>query len=223
MHVDHQIQEMAQRQEFFRRAMTALWCNSITGDYAEFGCYGATTFRLAYQESRKFDYKPMLWAFDSFQGLPEAKNDHPRWVPGGMAMDQATFVATLDYHGVPRDAYEVVPGFYSNTLGSANPQAEAYCRDIALAYVDCDLYDSSVAVFEFLKPRIKHGMIIALDDYHCWWPEGIPGERLAMLEMVRDLDSEFNFVPFMQFGWHGQSFFVEARKFLKGLTPCGHF
>lgn len=221
--VGHQIQEMSERREFFRRAMTALWWNKITGDYAEFGSYGAVTFRLAHDESRQFDYRPKLWAFDSFAGLPDMPGDHPRWLKGGMAMDQAQFEATLLYHQIPREEVEIIPGFFSETLTPKNPDAAGYCRDIALAYVDCDLYASSVDVMNFLKPRLKHGMIIALDDYHCWWPEGVAGERMAMLELANAVHHDFNFVPFMQFGWHGQSFLVEGRRFLKGLTPRGHF
>jgi hypothetical protein len=222
MDIDHQIHEMAGRKEFFRRAMTALWNNTITGDYAEFGCYGAVTFRLAWQESRKWGYAPKLWAFDSFQGLPQSSGDHPRWVPGGMAMDEAAFVATLDWARVPRDAYAVVPGFYSETLTAKNPGAGAYCPDICLAYIDCDLYDSTRDVLRFLQPRLKHGMILAFDDYNCWWPEGVAGERRAFLEMAAEVDPRFNFVPFMAFGWHGQAFVVESRALLKGLRPRGH-
>ena len=40
--------------------------------------------------------------------------------------------------------------------------------DIALAYIDCDLYSSTMPVLEFLLPRLKNGMIIAFDDYFCW-------------------------------------------------------
>jgi O-methyltransferase len=203
--------------------MTTLWNNNISGDYVEFGSYGAVTFRSAYEESRKLNFPVKLWAFDSFKGLPESMGDHPRWVPGGMAMSEAEFVATLDYHNIPRDEYTIVSGFYKDTIGKGVRAADGYCRDIALAYIDCDLYDSSVTVFDFLLPRIKHGMIIALDDYHCWWADGVAGERLAMLEAAAKIEKDFNFVPFMQYGWHGQSFFVESRRFLKKTRPRGHF
>ncbi len=88
--------------------------------------------------------------------------------------------------------------------------------------MDCDLYGSTVDLLRFLKPRLKHGIILAFDDYNCWWPEGVAGEPMAFLEMAAEVEAEFNFVPFMEFGWHGQAFLVEARKFLKGLRPRGH-
>jgi hypothetical protein len=40
---------------------------------------------------------------------------------------------------------------------------------VALACVDCD---------------IKHGMIVAFDDYFCWSSTQISGERRAFVEFV---------------------------------------
>jgi len=223
--MQHQIDEMDGRREFLRKAFMATWTNMISGDYAEFGCCNAVTFRLAHQASRRNLSAPHLWAFDSFQGLPQTPKDeeHPRWIPGTMAMPRGAFISTLDYQGVPRTDYTIVEGFYSDTLTEKNPSAANYCRDIAIAYVDCDMYSSTVDVLKFLKPRLKHGMIIALDDYYCWWKGGISGERLAFLEFEREVRDHFNFLPLYGFGWHGQSFVVEGRAFLKDFTPHGHF
>lgn len=129
MDMQHEVFELTERREFFRRAFVALWANSITGDYAEFGCCHAMTFRLAYQESRKVNYAPKQWAFDSFEGFPSSRDEHPAWTPGGMAMSESHFVAVLDNHKVPRDQYTVVPGFFDKTLTA--PEAETYCKTSA--------------------------------------------------------------------------------------------
>lgn len=84
------------------------------------------------------------------------------------------------------------------------------------------MYESSVSVFDFLKSRLKNGLIIALDDYYCFWSEGVAGERVAFLEMAREVAADYNFLPYVQFGWHGQSFIVEARRHLKGIAANGH-
>jgi hypothetical protein len=57
---------------------------------------------------------------------------------------------------------------------------------------------------------MKHGMIIAFDDYYCWSATQISGERMAMLEFFSE-NPEWVLSPYMQFGWHGQSFVVESR------------
>jgi O-methyltransferase len=83
-------------------------------------------------------------------------------------------------------------------------------RDVALAYVDCDLYSSTRTVLDFLRPRLKHGMIVAFDDYFCWSSTQPAGERKAFLELTA-ADDRWEWVPYVQYGWHGHSFVIEAR------------
>jgi O-methyltransferase len=200
--------ERLARQEFFYNAFKALRFNGIDGDYAEFGSWGGMTFKLAYAESRRHGHQARLWAFDSFEGLPEpreGKDEHPEWRRGKMATNVEEFHAICDANGIPRDVYDVVPGFYEETL----PRQEQP-SNIALAYVDCDLYSSTISVLDFLRPRLKHGMIVAFDDYFCWSPTQASGERTAWREHVANDDS-WDWVPYVQYGWAGQSYVLEAR------------
>lgn len=83
----HTWNERVHREEFLRRALVALKFNGITGDYAEFGCCGAMTFRIVHQVLTRYPYDvgPFhQWAFDSFQGLPPSggeKDAHPMGCP----------------------------------------------------------------------------------------------------------------------------------------------
>lgn len=197
------------RQEFFYNAFKALTFNGISGDYLEFGCCGCTTFSLAYHESRRHGRQTHMWAFDSFQGLPDQKGDkdeHPRWIKGNMKISLDDFHYACGHAGIPRDVYTVVPGYYDETLLKLS--SENSPNDVALAYIDCDLYTSTMSVLQFLSPRLKHGAIIAFDDYYCWSDSQISGERQAMLEIFSNI-STLRLIPYIQFGWHGQSFVVE--------------
>lgn len=207
-------QERKCRQEFFYNAFRALSFNGIDGDYAEFGCFGGMTFALAYHESRRHRYKARLWAFDSFQGLPapkEAGDEHPAWKEGTRATSLDNFHALCASNGIPSDAYSVVPGFFDQTLTRLSPEDAP--MNIALAYIDCDLYSSTKTVLQFLLPRLKHGMIIAFDDYFCWSASQISGERKAMLELLSN-DGTWSLLPYMEYGWHGNSFVVEDKRIL---------
>lgn len=209
---DIQLQEQVWRQQFFYNAFRALAFNGITGDYAEFGCWGGMTFAMAYGESRRQKHRAHLWAFDSFQGLPPTegpRDEHPIWQAGTLKTSLDEFHGLCAQRGVPRADYSVVPGFYQETLD--HMAADAAPRDIALAYVDCDLYSSTRSVLAFLMPRLKHGMLIAFDDYFCWTATQISGERRAMEEALGD-HPRWQLVPYVQFGWHGQSFVVEDRQ-----------
>lgn len=211
---DAKIQERLGRHELFFRAFKALSFNGIDGDYAEFGSQGCMTFAMAHRESRRHGLQPHLWAFDSFQGLPPQHSDkdaHPKWVEGQMATPLDKFHALCRKNGIARGDYTVVPGFYDQTLPALAAQGEP--SRIALAYIDCDLYSSTVDVLKFLQPRLRHGMLLAFDDYFCWSAAQISGERRAMLEVFNG-HSRWSLLPYVQFGWHGQSFCVEDRSLM---------
>ena len=216
---EHQLHEYQDRYEFFRKAIYTLRFNGIAGDYAEFGCCGAVTFNIAYKLMSKYlGMTPFhLWAFDSFEGLPETEGDidaHPIWTKGNFSMSLEAFHRKCKSNGTPRSAYTVVQGFYDQSLTptATGPRP----AQISLAYIDCDMYSSTSAVLKFLMPRLQHGMILAFDDYYCYSSEVPSGERLALAEAFRDNSTEWRLLPYAQFAWAGMSFIVESAK-----TPTG--
>lgn len=204
------LHEMPQRKELFRRAFHYLAFNGIAGDYAEFGCFGAMTFRMAWGASGVAGYRMHMWGFDSFSGLPatdDVHDRHPRWTAEWLAMSSEDFVETCLEAGIPRDRFSVVPGYYEETL---RPTAAAPGPErISFAYVDCDLHSSTVEVLAFLETRLVPGAVVSFDDWFCYSPTGPSGERLAALEHFAG--SKWALVPFVQYGWHGMSFLVEDR------------
>ncbi|NMC64073.1 MAG: hypothetical protein GYA55_12995 [SAR324 cluster bacterium] len=206
------------REYFFHLAFTALNHNMIDGDYVEFGCASATTFAHAYKMSRKHYMSCHLWAFDSFCGLPEPKtpkDQHPRWAKGLINMSEEDFHQTCKKNGIPRTEYTTVPGFYEDTLEKASPSQEP--TNICLAYIDSDYYSSAMSAIQFLLPRLKHGMLIAFDDYFCWSEKQLAGERLAVHEIFANHE-RWNLLPFLRYTWSGMSFLVED----KCLFPNGN-
>jgi len=212
--------ERSDRGELMRKAFRLISFNEISGDYLEFGCCGAGTFRQAFSESRKHKLNRQLWAFDSFEGLPPQAvpaDEHPKWLPGQMKTSLDDFHEICRRHGMSRLDYQVVPGYYDQTIGDQNKDADNLPRDIAFAYIDCDLFSSTKTVLEFLSSRLKHGMLIAFDDYYCFSGSQLSGERRAALEFL-SRNSRFLFSPYLPFGWHGMSFIVEDRRLLKDFN-----
>lgn len=214
----HPIVRGVQRQldgcaEFFFDAFTSLNVNGISGDYVEFGSWGGNTMNAAYQQLVGSGGDRHLWAFDSFQGLPpatDARDHHPGWRPGSDLGQGGVerFHEACDEHGIPRDAYTAVEGYYEDVLpaiGDGEP------RDIALAYIDCNMYSSTVSVLQFLAPRIKHGMIVAFDDWFCWSPTDVSGEKHALEEFLA-AHPEWNFDRYKDVHRSGVSFVVERRR-----------
>jgi hypothetical protein len=204
--------ENGARKEFFRCAFSALAFNGIDGDYAEFGCCGGVTFGLAFNQSRKNNYHCRLLAFDSFRGLPAKvtkEDDHPIWMEGTMAIDVEEFIRICNENNIPRSEYFIVPGYFEESLKET--VSDNLPSNISLAYIDCDLYSSARSVLEFLGPRLKHGMIIAFDDYYCWSATQVSGERKACAEYFRNSE-KWVLLPFIKYGWGGMSFVVEDKK-----------
>jgi len=217
------VRETLCRQEFLYNAFKTLKFNKIDGDYAEFGCWTGNTFTLAYHEARRHGHKAKLWAFDSFKGLPEptgTDKEHPMWKKGSMSTSLDEFHRICKSKGVPSNAYRVVPGCYEHTLPRILLGKEP--NNICLAYIDCDLYFSTRSVLEFLMPRIKHGMIIAFDDYFCFSSSDISGERKAFLEFFSNSE-KWNLLPYMQFGWGGNSFIIEDKSKVNNKGPASDF
>jgi O-methyltransferase len=210
LHLQH---EYADRYEFLRRAFVTLKFNGITGDYAEFGCSGANTFSMAYRLLTEYPYEvgPFhLWAFDSFQGLPEsaaAQDSHPIWKQGAFATSLDEFHQLCRSRGIPSSAYTTVPGFFEQSLEPSAPGPRP--DKIRCAFIDCDMYTSTKAVLRFLMPRLQHGVILAFDDYYCYSSTMASGERLAVAEAFAG-NRQWRLLPYTQFGWHGMSFVVEA-------------
>lgn len=203
-----------ERNAFFRRTMKMLAFNQISGDYAEFGSHGGLTFGMAYTNARLFGTPRHQWAFDSFRGLPapiDTLDEHPAWVEGKMCTSPADFRRQCRRIGIADDEMTIVEGFYEDTIG---PGAAGYRgplpTDIAFAYLDCDLRSSTTTVLGFLKSRLKHGMVIGFDDYFCYSPTNVAGERAAMLEFLSGED-RFELLPYLPCCWAGMSFIVEDK------------
>jgi hypothetical protein len=205
---------------FFWDAFIALNVNGISGDYVEFGSWGGNTVNHAYHAIHDAGVPRHLWAYDSFEGFPELTDERDRrWVgyTGSHGGGVAEFHETCAQNGVPRDAYTVTAGFFEDTLRPLGTDGQP--RDIALAYVDCNMYASTKTVFDFLKPRLKHGMIVGFDDYYCYSSTAIAGERIALHEFLAE-NPEWNFCRFKDIHWCGLGFVVERASDLP-MLPGG--
>lgn len=200
--------KIADLEVLFFDAAVALGVNQISGDYVEFGSWGGNTLRMAYENLAPAGRH--LWAFDSFSGMPEPTDDrdvHPGWQTGGEGQGGVDgFHAACAAHGIPREAYTAVEGYYDDVLPGLGDDGPPV--DIAFAYVDCNMYSSTVSALRFLAPRLKNGMIVAFDDYWCWSSRGPSGERVALMELEA-AHPEWRFVRYKDAGWGGVAFVVE--------------
>jgi hypothetical protein len=187
----------------------------IPGDYLEFGVYKGTTFSYACRIMAPIFERMTFYAFDSFEGLPEPsgidalENYTSGFFKGQFAVSEEDFIANLRSGGIDMTRVEVVKGWFDQTL--AAPEAAAQrIENIAAAWIDCDLYESTVPVLRYIASRISVGSVILFDDWRCFRNLSDFGQQRACREWM-DANPHIRLRELFQFGWHGQAFSVGVR------------
>ena len=148
-----------------------------SGDVIECGIYqGVTSILMAkLMDIRQSDKK--LFLFDSFQGLPEPD----RHVDASLRFQKAAWTASRKEVEALLAKYNVLQrcvifeGWFSETLPQLNDDQQ-FC----FAYIDADLYSSTVDCLKHIWKRMSQNSVAVFDDYH--HPSG--GVRKALDEWV---------------------------------------
>jgi hypothetical protein len=202
------------KEEIMETLMRAVkWWDLPPGDYLEFGVYKGRSFIHAYQQAQLCNLDMHFYAFDSFQGLPEVKGsdkDCAGLEKGDYACDEASFKKTLVDNNVDLSAVTVVPGFYRETLNEKTKKA-LDLRRAAIVWIDCDIYESTKPVLEFITEYLTTGSLIAFDDWFLFGADPNAGEMKAAGEWL-EKNKNIRLVEYRQFGLFGQSFIVQVEK-----------
>jgi hypothetical protein len=196
---------MSEQLLFFKNAQFFLQVNRIDGVYLEFGSHELNTFRMALNTLGQYSQPNNIHkfiAFDSFEGMPVPqgidKQKIWRKAMNSTSIERFYKIMKRDLHRV-----EAVKGFYEDTL----PKYELNANEkIALAYIDCDYYSSTVSVLSFLKNKLSHGTLLAFDDWDCYYSDPCRGQRLAFSEFTEEVNDQFHFEKFRVIGSGGMSF-----------------
>lgn len=188
----------------------------VPGDYLEFGVYQGTTFIHAYKFMSSHFEDMKFVAFDSFEGLPAPKGIDilegytSHFGEGQFACSEEEFLANLQEANVEMEKVVVVKGWFDEALKPESVRDSAMDIDkVAAAWIDCDLYESTVPVLRFLTTRISVGSAILFDDWRCF--RNLPnfGQQLACREWL-DANPQIKLRDLFSFGWHGQAFTVSS-------------
>ena len=163
------------------------------GNYYEFGLLRGTSFLRCYKTlktlAKNLGYRDIeelgirLYGFDSFEGLPEpGESDHRvGWQKGAMAYSQDSFVSTMDKEGLPREAYELIKGYYENSLTEELRNRLEHHKP-SLVMMDCDFYTSTKTVLEWIRPLLRDGTFFMFDDIWAFMGHPDFGELRAIRE-----------------------------------------
>lgn len=189
--------------------------NQIAGDYFEFGLWRGKTFLYAHKLKRRYQLpNVVLRGFDSFAGLPEHERSKDGvWTAGQFACSEPEFRKILERAGVQDKEYSLVKGFYEQSLNAAL-DAELGRAKAAVVYIDCDLYESTVVVLDFVAKYLVDGSIVCFDDYYNNRGDPRQGEQRALAEFLAR-NQRFTFIPYFDYSPLGKSFIVRT-----DLTPA---
>jgi O-methyltransferase len=180
----------------------------VPGDYAEFGVWKGRTFIEAWRVAAKYGVSRRFVAFDSFEGLPEL-SERDRGGPfahGQFKHSRELFEARLRRARVPQADVTIVQGRFDQTL--AHPE-EIPLERVAVAWIDCDLYESTVPVLQYLTPRLSPGSVLLFDDWYTFRASPEKGEMLACREWLQEHPT-IELAQWYPFHFAGQAFIVQS-------------
>jgi O-methyltransferase len=186
-----QIFRQRSKYNFYQKAFDFLSVHSIKGAYLEFGCHRARTFRFALREAYLRSINMDFYAFDSFQGLPDHKNNTEQNInfrPKALYTSKNEFLRLISLNSklIKKRKIEIFKGFYEDILNKnliiklkkTNLKASFIC-------IDCDLVDSVKKSLDFALNFFVNGTILYIDDYYTTYKGdpriGIPKEVKKIL------------------------------------------
>ena len=187
----------------------------LSGDYFEFGVWKGDTFIHAYRWFSSSFKGMYFYALDSFEGLPRPKNiDNlegysSHFYENQFSCDQEQFIANLKTSEVDLNRVRLIKGWFDDTLVNSALITENCIDKVAVAWIDCDLYESTVPVLRFLTNRLEVGSIIAFDDWGCFRNNPNFGQQKACEEWL-GLNKNIKLAKLFSFGWNGAVFTVVA-------------
>jgi O-methyltransferase len=191
----NKITSYTQREILVKNILSFVAVNKVEGDYLEFGVWEGESFTNAFHFAKKHKRLRDMryYAFDSFEGLPtsedvdlkmgsmEIHNWHKgKYSSGGVKK----FLKNVKKAKMPLKKVTCVPGFYDQSLNKKTKQ-KLTLKKAAFIYVDCDLYESTVPVMNFITDYVTEGTVIMFDDWFNYRGNPNKGEQKAFYEWLK--------------------------------------
>ena len=202
--------------------------NQVEGDYLEFGVYKGASFAAAYHalhhhrakhesyghSSAEYAHwkqtRPRFFAFDSFEGLPEGLGGRQvDYAPGAYSCSEAEFRSNIAGLGVDLKDVVTVKGYYGQSLNRETKEKHSL-RRAAMVMIDCDLYESTVPVLDFLTDIVSQGTILIFHDWFRFQGSPKCGEQRACREWL-ERNPHLELIEYWREGPQAVSFLVNLR------------
>jgi O-methyltransferase len=207
----------------------------VEGDYLEFGVFRGSTMiqafntirtsyldrsadrthihSAAFRDNVRSSWDAMrFFAFDSFQGLPALSGVDLQtrdFSEGKYACSQERFLARIAENGVDLSRVVTVPGWFEQTCQEDTIRRHNM-KAAAIVHIDCDLYESTRVVLQFITPLLVDGTVLIFDDWFAFRGNPGLGEQRAFHEWTPSVP-HLTFTQFQKEGPWRNSFIVNVR------------
>lgn len=162
----------SQRLRNVQDCVAAVVTDGVPGDIVECGVWrGGATILMAATLLAYGDTDRVVWAADSFEGLPApdanshpADRDDPHHTLAALAVSLDEVKANFEKFGLLTDRVRFLEGWFSDTL------ATAPIEQISVLRLDGDMYGSTMDALTPLYPKVNPGGFVIVDDYNSLEP-----------------------------------------------------
>jgi hypothetical protein len=172
----------------FETVLKAMALISIDGDFMEFGVYRGGSIYPILKKSNELGRR--FFALDSFEGFPQFDRNVNtfQWLPAEDFKDTSydnvkKYVLQL---GLDTTNFVLLKGWFDEILTDEFLTQWSLSR-VAFAFIDCDIYESTVPILNFLEKVATTGTILAFDDYQ---GTGVEKATAEFLERTKRLTLE---------------------------------
>lgn len=199
------------QKKILKTAMDFVAHSRVEGDYLEFGVYRGKTFVAAFYFAQHNDLKSMkFYAFDSFKGLPRITgidaNGFRHFSNGQYSCSVDGFKKIISRKGVDLAKVEIVSGWFDKVLNEETKK-NLPLEKASIIWIDCNLYESTVPVLNFITDYLQDGTLIIFDDWFCFRGNPDRGERKAFGEWL-EKNPSIKATEYRKFGSFGNSFII---------------
>jgi O-methyltransferase len=129
--------------------------------------------------------------------------------PGAFACSEPEFLRNIRQHGLDMDRVITVPGMYDVSL-TQEVKARHQLKRAAMIFIDCDLYESTVPVLDFVTDLVDQGTIIIFQDWFRFKGSPSHGEQRACAEWLAK-NPQLELIEHWREGAQAVSFFVNIK------------
>jgi hypothetical protein len=127
---------------------------------------------------------------------------------GDFACSRKEFEENLMTQGINMDRVRIIEGWFEDTLCEQKATGVGIAK-VAAAWIDGDLYESTVPVLKFLSDRLSVGSIVLFDDWRVFRNLPDRGEQRACMEWLKE-NPQISLRELFSFGHHGLAFTVAS-------------